>query len=419
MLFMMAGLAACDVTVEVTADTSSESSGDTLAAPPSDASATPTDDAGPAVTDDAGPADPVVEVPCVPSCFDKTCGDDGCEGSCGECVGGPDYMLSTLVKGEWTFYAGKIADLTEDGTAAERVKITEFTIAECDPNCGDAACGDDGCGGSCGAGCADGQQCLSGVCAGFGDVTVSLEWKTDHDLDLHVIDPNGDELSYQNKVSLSGGELDLDAHMGCQTGPGVENVFWATAPDGTYQVMVNNFAECGASTGQFKVTVSAYGTEESYTYDIGVVGTKQSVIEFTLTACVSSCDGKACGDDGCGGSCGACGDGQSCVEGQCAGTGDVQVTLEWGTKHDLDVFVIDPNGDQIYYGEANTAASGGILDIDSHGLCNDTDSYGIENIYWPMGGAPTGTYEVYVNKSDTCDGNEADFVCTSGQCAAP
>lgn len=35
--------------------------------------------------------------------------------------------------------------------------------------------------------------------------------------------------------------------------------------------------------------------------------------------CVPNCDGRMCGDDGCGGSCGGCGEGQNCNEGQCQG----------------------------------------------------------------------------------------------------
>lgn len=35
--------------------------------------------------------------------------------------------------------------------------------------------------------------------------------------------------------------------------------------------------------------------------------------------CVPNCDGRMCGDDGCGGSCGGCGEGQNCNEGQCEG----------------------------------------------------------------------------------------------------
>jgi hypothetical protein len=44
----------------------------------------------------------------------------------------------------------------------------------------------------------------------------------------------------------------------------------------------------------------------------------------TLT-CTSSCAGKVCGDDGCGGSCGSCGPGQLCAQGRCVmGTGTCQ-----------------------------------------------------------------------------------------------
>lgn len=38
--------------------------------------------------------------------------------------------------------------------------------------------------------------------------------------------------------------------------------------------------------------------------------------------CTPSCTGKACGDDGCGGTCGTCGDGQTCTGGACTGGGN-------------------------------------------------------------------------------------------------
>ena len=41
---------------------------------------------------------------------------------------------------------------------------------------------------------------------------------------------------------------------------------------------------------------------------------------FQGTCCTPECEGKACGDDGCGGSCGACDQGESCDEGVCACT---------------------------------------------------------------------------------------------------
>jgi hypothetical protein len=47
-------------------------------------------------------------------------------------------------------------------------------------------------------------------------------------------------------------------------------------------------------------------------------------------SCTSSCAGKVCGDDGCGGSCGGCGNGELCAQGRCViGQGTCQ------TGHDI------------------------------------------------------------------------------------
>ena len=76
------------------------------------------------------------------------------------------------------------------------------------------------------------------------------------------------------------------------------------------------------------------------------------------------------------------------------GTGDVQVTLEWGTAADLDLAVTDPTGERVSFGNPGPTASGGELDVDSNVSCDDEGS--IENIFWPPGGAPAGTYTVKV-----------------------
>lgn len=73
-----------------------------------------------------------------------------------------------------------------------------------------------------------------------------------------------------------------------------------------------------------------------------------------------------------------------------SGSGDIQVTLTWDQPVDLDLWVTDPSGERIYYGHPQSL-SGGRLDHD------DTDGFGPENIYWPIGGAPAGTYRVQVN----------------------
>ena len=44
---------------------------------------------------------------------------------------------------------------------------------------------------------------------GTGDVQVTLSWDVDTDVDLHVVDPSGEELYWANRASATGGELDL------------------------------------------------------------------------------------------------------------------------------------------------------------------------------------------------------------------
>lgn len=70
-------------------------------------------------------------------------------------------------------------------------------------------------------------------------------------------------------------------------------------------------------------------------------------------------------------------------------TGAVHITLTWDNATDVDLHVIDPYGEEIYYAHRNSA-SGGELDVD------DIDGYGPENIFWPEGGAPNGLYTVAV-----------------------
>ena len=61
---------------------------------------------------------------------------------------------------------------------------------------------------------------------GTGDVQVTLGWDTVADVDLHVIDPNGDEVYWANRMVPSGGELDLDSNAGCSEGVSNENITW-------------------------------------------------------------------------------------------------------------------------------------------------------------------------------------------------
>jgi hypothetical protein len=91
-----------------------------------------------------------------------------------------------------------------------------------------------------------------------GDVHITLSWDNATDLDLFVTDPFGEEISFLNPSSTSGGQLDLDD----SDGYGPENIFWPEggAPLGQYSVKVVCFSNYGRGASNYLVTVR-YGSE--------------------------------------------------------------------------------------------------------------------------------------------------------------
>jgi tRNA A-37 threonylcarbamoyl transferase component Bud32 len=91
------------------------------------------------------------------------------------------------------------------------------------------------------------------VVLGTGDVQATLRWSGDADLDLHVIDPDGVEIYFENARSPSGGTLDVDMVPQCgATGNNVENVFWPEGGSipGVYQAFVVHYGtSCATSAG--------------------------------------------------------------------------------------------------------------------------------------------------------------------------
>lgn len=83
------------------------------------------------------------------------------------------------------------------------------------------------------------------------------------------------------------------------------------------------------------------------------------------------------------------------------GTGDVQVTLRWGSLVDLDLAVTDPSGASIDYANP-LSSSGGQLDRDANYPCSGATTGPVENIYWPPAGAPQGHYVVSVHYRTGC-----------------
>lgn len=83
-------------------------------------------------------------------------------------------------------------------------------------------------------------------------------------------------------------------------------------------------------------------------------------------------------------------------------TGDIQAILRWDGANDLDLHVVEPSGERLYFAHLRTAA-GGILEVDANAGCGSQMNHPVENIYWPRGSSPDGSYQVIVNYYLDCE----------------
>ena len=103
----------------------------------------------------------------------------------------------------------------------------------------------------------------------LGNLTISLIWDTDDDLDLHVVEPSGEKIHFSKKNSSSGGRLDVDANESAIMEHPVENVFWENPPIGAYRVIVNCFkrrSSEGTKPIPFEILVSDEVTNNHKAY---------------------------------------------------------------------------------------------------------------------------------------------------------
>ncbi len=122
--------------------------------------------------------------------------------------------------------------------------------------------------------------------AGTGDVRISLMWANRNDLDLHVVDPSGGEINYNQRRSTTGGVLDIDTNARAPLrSPAVENVFWPErgAPAGVYQVFVNHFRKHDRpDVTPFTVRVLIRGRTTDFQGSVRFGEPKKLVHTFTL-----------------------------------------------------------------------------------------------------------------------------------------
>jgi hypothetical protein len=96
---------------------------------------------------------------------------------------------------------------------------------------------------------------------------ISLSWFNRDDLDLHVIEPNGNRICYHNK----GGKLDVDMNNGfsnivCDA---VENVSFkrSQVEEGVYKIIVDNYNQRDVADFGFEIEFYFDGQSQFFTYN--------------------------------------------------------------------------------------------------------------------------------------------------------
>jgi hypothetical protein len=108
---------------------------------------------------------------------------------------------------------------------------------------------------------------LTLVPSGVGDVKITLSFEPIHDLDLHVVEPDGSEIYFAHPTSRSGGKLDLDSGANCTPSvANAENIYWpaGAAPTGEYRVRVQDFEPCDRGAIPFTVRIENGGVVDTY-----------------------------------------------------------------------------------------------------------------------------------------------------------
>ncbi len=87
---------------------------------------------------------------------------------------------------------------------------------------------------------------------------------------------------------------------------------------------------------------------------------------------------------------------------------DIRATLLWNNRNDLDLHVLAPSGEEIYFGHKRSAC-GGELDVDRN-VSGET-LQPVENIRWATGTAPRGRYRVQVRNFRFHEQGQAPIPC--------
>lgn len=119
-----------------------------------------------------------------------------------------------------------------------------------------------------------------------GKVVVTLVWKTLDDIDLHLVEPSGEEIFFDNKQSRQRGTLDLDKNAPgtlLVTNP-IENIYYAIMPRaGKYRIKVVYYKKNTSDTSiPYTVALSINGETEVYQNILYKEGQEHTLNEFII-----------------------------------------------------------------------------------------------------------------------------------------
>lgn len=105
-----------------------------------------------------------------------------------------------------------------------------------------------------------------------GELRISLEWYNTDDLDLHLLEPNGNRIYFSNKRSLySGGQLDVDKNVSAPLiRKPVENIIYPYGGkilEGQYQVVVSQYRQRENIDTGFMVEIECQGETHTFAYN--------------------------------------------------------------------------------------------------------------------------------------------------------
>jgi hypothetical protein len=264
----------------------------------------------------------------------------------------------------------------------------------CDPDCSGKGCGSDGCGGTCGT-CLPTQQCTSNQCVDSGCIPQCIGKSCGSD------GCGGSCGDCPESQTCDGG-----GHCGTAGGGNCGNLTFEGACEQDDKVVKwcegdqVKTQDCTAFGDDFKCS----WVENQETY-------------WCTNSCQSACDGKECGDNGCGASCGSCNGGQVCndtgtcvaapgggecgditVAGQCEGT-----TLKYCLNGELKAISCGQYG----------KTCGWDADLEWNG-CNDpAPGECVPNCLLTDGGAKQCGDDGCGNLCGVCDDGQG---CTEGVC---